>query len=302
MTMALRAQAVRSARKALQPTQIAFNTAMVVFSFVVLFPVVWAISASIKGPEELYEAIPSIWVREPTLANYEYMWTRMANIPTYFTNSVIVSVGSVIVVVVTASLAGYAFARMDFRGRDAIFLVLVMMMFVPRSGGLMALYELMSFLHLRNSLVGLILLFSAGLSVPIFIMRQNFLGVPRELEDAARIDGANWLQVFRNVAVPLAAPGMVVIAIFTFVGVWGDFLVTLTMIDKDAMMTISIGVRKAATTGISGFFAGSQMTGKFATYGADAALYLMAMAPVVLVWIFLQRWFMRGMAEGILKI
>ena len=165
----------------------------------------------------------------------------------------------------------------------------------------MALYELMNFLKLRNSLVGLIFLFSAGLSVPIFIMRQNFLSVPKELEDSARIDGANWFQVFRHVAVPLAAPGMVVVAIFTFVQVWGDFLITLTMIDKDAMMTIAVGVRKVATTGISGFFAGSQHTGKFATYGADAALYLMAMAPVVLVWVFLQRWFMRGMTEGVLK-
>ena len=300
--MEAQAHRLRMARRAIRPVQLLFNVAMLAFSFVVLFPVVWAISASIKGPEELYEAIPSIWVREPTLANYEYMWTRMSNIPLYFQNSVKVSLGSVMLVVVTASLAGYAFARIDFRGRDAIFLLLVMMMFVPRSGGLMALYEMMSFLHLRNSLVGLILLFSAGLSVPIFIMRQNFLAVPRELEDAARIDGANWLEVFWHVAVPLATPGMVVIAIFTFVQVWGDFLVTLTMVDKDAMMTISIGVRKAATTGISGFFAGSQMTGKFATYGADAALYLMAMAPVVLVWIFLQRWFMRGMTEGVLKI
>ena len=291
----------RMVRRSVRPSQLLFNLAMVLFSFVVLFPILWAISASLKGADELYEAVPSLLVREPTLANYEYMWTRMANVPLYFRNSVIVSFGTVLLVVTTASLAGYAFARLDFRGRDAIFLFLIMMLFVPRSGGLMALYELMSFLKLRNSLLGLILLFSAGLSVPIFIMRQNFLSVPRELEDSARIDGAGWLQVFRHVAMPLAAPGMVVVAIFTFVNVWGDFLVTLTMIDRDAMMTIAVGVRKVATTGISGFFAGSQFTGKFATYGADCALFLMAMAPVVLLWIFLQRWFMRGMMEGVLK-
>jgi ABC-type glycerol-3-phosphate transport system permease component len=100
----------------------------------------------------------------------------------------------------------------------------------------------------------------------------------------------------------MGASGIVVVAIITFVRVWGDFLVTLTMIDDPSLMTISIGVRKAATTGISAFFAGSQFTGKFATYGADAALYLMAMLPVVLVWVCLQRWFMRGLSEGVLKL
>lgn len=291
----------RGVWRAVQPAQIVFVATMVLFSFIVLLPVTWAISSSLKGPDELFEAVPSLWVRAPTLANYEYMWNRMGNVPTYFVNSIIVSTGTVILTVVAASLAGYAFARLDFRGRDALFYFLILMLFVPRSGGLMALYELMDFLKLRNSLLGLVLLFSAALSVPIFIMRQNFLSLPKELEEAARIDGATWLQVFGRIAVPLAAPGMIVVAIFTFVRVWGDFLVTLTMIDKDAMMTIAIGVRKLGTAGISPFFAGSQLTGKFSTYGADAALYLIAMAPVVFVWVVLQRWFMRGLTEGVLK-
>ena len=291
----------RAVRRAAAQSHLLLNLALAALSFAVLVPVVWALTSSLKGPQELFEAVPALWVREPTLANYEYMWTRMGNVPVYFRNSIAVSLGTVALTVATASLAGYAFARMAFRGRDALFLFLVMMLFVPRSGGLMALYELMSFLQLRNSLIGLTLLFSAALSVPIFIMRQTFLSLPRELEEAARIDGATWPQVFRHIAVPLGAPGMVVVAIFTFVRVWGDFLVTLTMIDKDAMMTIAVGVRKLGTAGISAFFAGSSLTGRFATYGADAALYLIAMAPVVIVWILLQRWFMRGMTEGVLK-
>src|SRR5262249_61185962 len=97
-----------------------------------------------------------------------------------------------------AAVAGYPFARMQFRGRDLIFVALIMLIFVPRSGGLMALYELMAFLHLRNSLIGLILLFSGGLSTPIFIMRQTSLAIPKELEDAARIDGAGWLDLVRH--------------------------------------------------------------------------------------------------------
>jgi ABC-type glycerol-3-phosphate transport system permease component len=292
----------RAVRRAAAPSHLLFNLALAAVSFAVLVPVLWALSSSLKGPQELFEAVPSLWVREPTLANYEYIWIRMGNVPVYFRNSLAVSVGTVVLTVVTASLAGYAFARMEFRGRDALFLFLVLMLFVPRSGGLMALYELMSFLQLRNSLLGLTLLFSASLSVPIFVMRQTFLSLPRELEEAARIDGATWLQVFRHIAVPLGAPGMVVVAIFTFVRVWGDFLVTLTMIDRDAMMTIAIGVRKVGPSFISAFFTDSSLTGRFATYGADAALYLIAMAPVVVVWVLLQRWFMRGMTEGVLKL
>lgn len=289
-------------RRRLAFGQIILHIGLLLLSLAVLLPVLWAVSSSLKGPDELYQAVPSLFVRQPTLANYQYMLTRMGNVPIYMRNSFIVSLGTVAVVCLTASLAGYAFARMEFRGRDLIFTLLLLSFFIPQSGGLMALYELMSFLKLRNSLIGLVLLFSSSLTVPIFIMRQTFLNIPRELEESARIDGASWWQVFRHIAVPLGAPGVVVVAIITFVRVWGDFLVTLTMIDKDNLMTISIGVRKAATTGISAFFAGSQFTGKFATYGADAALYLMAIVPVVLLWVLLQKWFIRGLAEGVLKL
>lgn len=296
----------RTSRRAIRLpnlTQISFNVLLAVTSFVILVPLIWAISSSFKGPQELYQAVPSLIPFQPTLANYEYMFEHLASFPIYMTNSFIVAFGTVFLVVLLSSLAGYAFARMEFRGRDLIFVFLILLLFVPRSGGLMALYELMAFLHLRNSLLGLILLFSAGLSTPVFIMRQTYLAMPRELEDAARIDGAGWLDVFRFVAIPLGIAGMVVVAIFTFVGVWGDFLVTLTMIDQDRWLTISVGIRKLLTTGtVSPFFAGSQFTGKFATYGTDCALLLTSALPAVIIYIALQRWFVRGLTEGILKL
>ena len=230
------------------------------------------------------------------------MFTSIQELPLYMTNSFILAIGVAVVQVVTAALAGYAFARMNFRGRDLIFLAIVVSMFIPRSGGLMALYELMSFLKLRNSLFGLILLFGASLPVPIFIMRQAFLSIPHEIEESAVIDGANQWQIFWRIAFPLVTTALVVVATLAFVGVWSDYLVTYTMIDRNNQLTISVGIQKVLT----GSYATATATvprlrGQFANEAADAATLLFSAAPVILVYALLQRWFMRGLTDGAIK-
>lgn len=275
--------------------RIGLHAALILWSMICLIPIIWGVSSSLKGREELYKTMPSLLPRNPITDNYEWVWGQMGDVPTYFSNSAIVTVGTVILVVLLSSLAGYAFGRLEFRGRDLIFYSLVMVMFVPRAGGLMAAYELMHFLHLRNSLPGLILAFSGGLSVPIFIMRQSFLAIPRELEDAARIDGANRWQLFSRVAVPLATGGMIVVALFTFVDVWGEFLFSITMLDKSRLFTMAIGVAMQQTSGQQ--IQVQDVVG----YGATAAVYLIAAYPVMLLFIFMQRHFMRGIMEGGIK-
>ncbi len=199
-------------------------------------------------------------------------------------------------------MAGYAFARMTFRGRDVIFLIIVISMFVPRGGGLMALYELMNFLKLRNSLFGMILLFGSHLPVPIFIMRQAFLSIPREIEESAMIDGASRWQIFWRIALPLATSAMVIVATLAFVGVWSDFLVTFTMIDRDSQLTISVGIRKVLTSGYETATANvPELRGQFASEAADAAMLLFSAFPVILIYALLQRWFMKGITEGAIK-
>src|SRR5689334_7814393 len=130
-----------------------------------LLPIVWAVSASFKTRIELYQALPSLLPMNPTLANYGFAFQRMPFFIQQFQNSLIVAIGATLLQVFCASLAGYAFARLRFPGRDLIFFSMVMLIFVPRAGGLIAQYELMSFLHLRNSLYGLIMAFSAGIAV-----------------------------------------------------------------------------------------------------------------------------------------
>ena len=265
---------------------------------VCLVPVIWTVSSSLKLREELYAIPPTLLPRHPTLDNYTWMLTRedMSRLPLNLWNSAKVTIGAVIIQCVAATLAGYAFARLEFRGRDLLFYLLIVLMFIPRAGGLMALYELMDSLGLRNSHLGLALLFPSAISVALFVMRQNFLGVPRELEEAAIVDGANTPQVFWHVDLPFVTGGIAVVAIWEFIYVWGEYLTTLTLIDFPELETVSLAVTKLQ--GWSAHFTSTLLAG----YGTESAAYVVAMVPVLLVFILLQRWFVRGLTEGIIKM
>lgn len=277
---------------------IPINLALIVMVIICLFPLYWSLVSSLKGRAELYEATPSLIVRKPTLENYKIVLslTGGSQIPLFLWNSFKVGLGAVVVQFIAASMAGYAFARMKFRGRDLIFYSLVLMMFIPRVGGLMATYELMDFLNLRNSHIGLILLFPSSISVSLFILRQAFLSVPRELEEAAMIDGANTWQVFTRVAIPMAQSALVVVSILLFLATWGDFLMTYTLLDDASLFTVSIAITQI--TGWSTMFMSNVAT----TYGSDNAAFILAIIPVILVYILAQKWFVRGFQEGIIKL
>jgi multiple sugar transport system permease protein len=259
---------------------------------VFLLPVVWAVSSSFKTRLELYAELPSLVPMRPTLANYEFNFRRMPAFFTQFGNSLIVSLGAVVIQVFCASLAGYAFARLRFPGRNVIFFSMILLIFVPRAGGLMAQYELMTLLHLRNSLLGLVLAFSAGLAVPIFIMRQTFLSIPATFEEAALIDGCNRWQAFWRVIAPMGTGGMIVVGLFEFIRVWGEFLFTLTMIDRRELFTLGIGI-------VMAYVDSNFLEGEWTTYGTQCAGYLLYAAPVVIFYVVLQKWFIRGLSEGL---
>lgn len=257
-----------------------------------LLPLLWMVMASLKGRAELYTTDPHFFVRDPSLVNYRFALDKLDDFGIYYRNSLIVTLGAVVLQTALATLAGYGFARLRFRGRDLIFYTLILLIFVPRAGGLMAQYELMNFLHLRDSLIGLILAFSAGLPVPIFIMRQAFLSLPRDFEDAAQIDGCNRFQAFWGIMMPMVTGAMVVVALFEFIRVWGEYLFTLTMIDDQNKYTLGIGM-------VQQFSAATIEFGEFTSYGGQAAAYLMAAAPAVLFFLALQRWFVRGLLSGL---
>jgi multiple sugar transport system permease protein len=272
--------------------RIAVRLALWVLLFYFLMPIVWTISSSLKTRAELYQATPSIVTMKPTLENYTYAIRKMSGFDTFYRNSIIVTLGATALQTAVATLAGYGFARLRFKGRDLLFYTMIMLIFVPRAGGLMAQYELMNFLGLRNSLLGLILAFSAGLAVPVFIMRQAFLNLPQDYEDAARVDGCNRFQAFWHVMAPMATGAAAVVALFEFIRVWGEYLFTLTMIDDRNLFTLGVGMAMTLIGTTVEF-------GEFTSYGAQSAAYVMAAAPVAIFFLALQRWFVRGLMEGL---
>lgn len=282
-------------------SNVLLHLVMILALIVTFLPIMWMISTSFKDRLGFAQHPASLIPSNPTLVNYHYMLTAVDNLPTYMRNSFILALGTALIQVVVASLAGYAFARMRFRGRDLILVLIIVSIFIPRSGGLMALYELMSFLHLRNSLGGLIMLFAANVPVPIFIMRQAFLSIPKEIEEAAILDGASWFRVYRQIALPLALGGMVIVGTLAFISAWSDFLVTFTLIDLDSQMTISVGIQKVLASSYQSALT-PQFRGQLTGETADAAMLLTATLPVIIFYALLQRWFMRGLTEGAVKL
>jgi len=285
-------------RRNLQPGAVLVNLALILICVVCLLPVVWTVSASLKIGDEIYNVTPSLIPKNPSLENYIWMFTRsdMSRLPLNLWNSFKVTMGAVIIQCITATLAGFAFGRLNFRGRDLIFYLLIMLMFIPRAGGLMALYELMEFFHLRNTHIGLVLLFPAAISVALFVMRQNFLGVPRELEEAAVMDGAGTMRLLWSVDLPFVKGGLAVVAIWEFIYVWGEYLITLTMLDFPELETVAVAVTKLK--GWSAHFTSRIVT----PYGTESATFVVAMMPMIIMFVALQKWFVRGLSEGILKM
>lgn len=276
---------------------LAVNLSLGAMTVLCLFPLYWSIVSSLKTDAELYGGAPTPYVRSPTLDNYRSVLSidGGSEFLRYFANSFLVSGGAVALQLLVGSMAGYAFARVRFRGRDLVFYTMVLLMFIPRVGGLMATYELMDFLRLRNSHLGLVLLFASGVSLSLFVLRQAFLAVPRELEEAAIMDGADVWRVFLRIALPMAQGALVVVGTLAFLASWGDYLTTYTMLDEQRLFTVSIAVRQIATPPAG-------MTGATTDYGMDNAVFILSSVPVILVYVLAQKWFVRGYKEGILKL
>lgn len=250
-------------------------------------PFLWLLVTALKGGgENIFAYPPSLWPSQPTLSNFGQVWEAVP-FGRYFLNSVLVAAASVGLNLVLASLAAFPLARMRFRGRESLFVGILATMMIPLPVILIPLFVLSQRLGLLNSYAGLILP-TAVSAFGIFLMRQAFLAIPREIEEAAVIDGANPWQVFWQVMLPLTKPSLATLAIFVFVGSWGDFLWPLIVLKDPDLYTLPVGI--------------SYLAGTFsANWRLIAAGSVLSIIPIVLVFIGLQRFFIGGQTAGAVK-
>ena len=216
-------------------------------AIIMLIPLVWLVSTSLKSPtEDIFQFPPQLIPREPTFQNFITVW-QSNPFGRYLFNSTLVSVLTVALNLIFCSLAAYPLARLTFRGREVIFSAIVATIMIPFQIVMIPLYILTVQLGLRNDYRGVILPAIAS-AFGIFLLRQAFRGVPKELEEAARMDGCSELGIWWYVMLPAIRPALVTLAIFVFIGSWSDFLWPLIILDRPELYTLPLGVANLAGT------------------------------------------------------
>lgn len=263
---------------------ILINAFLLLVAATCLFPLIWAFGTSLKTQSSVFSdmsMIPSVLHWE----NYYLAWTD-GNFSMYFFNSLIYTVFTVFGIVLVSSLAGYAFSRLEFPGKNFFFYMFLAAMMIPLPGSFVPLYVVMQKLHLLNTRHGYILcMINVGLSLSIFLFKIFFDKVPKDLEDAARIDGCSKLGIWWNVALPLARPALAVIIIFNSLNVWNEFILANIIFDDTKFMPLQVGL--------------STFHGEFVTqYPLLMAGIVITVIPILLVYVFLQKHIVKGLTAG----
>jgi putative chitobiose transport system permease protein len=241
-----------------------------------LFPLLWLISTALKSQtENILQSPPQLLPSQPTLENFSGVWNSLP-FGQYLYNSTLVAVLTVGLNLLFCALAAYPLARLSFVGRDWIFIAIVSTIMIPFQIVMIPLYILTVQLGLRNTYLGMIFP-SLASAFGIFLLRQAFMGVPKEIEEAARMDGSSDLGLWWYIMLPAIRPALVTLAIFVFIGSWSDFLWPLIVIQDENLYTLPLGVAKLA--------------GTFSlNWRLVAAGSVISIAPVLLLFIFLQRY------------
>jgi len=266
---------------------------LITVSLMSIFPFIWLISTSLKGnSENIFAYPPNIIPSNFTFSNYTGVWNKI-NFMGYFINSMIVAGGTVLLNLILSSLAGYPLARMEFKGKKFTFFAILATIMVPFQAIMLPVYLITLKLHLTDNIsnfagyIGLILPFAVS-AFGIFLMRQAFLGIPKEMEEAAIIDGCNVFDMFLKVIIPMVKPSLAVLAIFTFIGSWGEFLWPSIVLTKDAMYTLPVGVNN-----LQGIFSSNW---RFIAAGS-----ILSTIPILIFFLAMQKYFISGENEGAVK-
>jgi putative chitobiose transport system permease protein len=283
---ATRASARRRTRRRRRLANVGWYAVLTAFAAITVFPFLWMFLTSIKGPSDPLTSVPPQFIpSQPTLANYEKV---LASLPilAFFRNSIVVAIAVTTLNALVATMAAYPLAKMRFRGREAVFYLLLATLIVPAQltyipSFILAVY----FFHYYDSLPAVILP-SLASAFNIFLMRQAFRGVPNDLIDAARVDGAGEWRIWWQILVPIVRPSIAAVAIFTFVTSWNDFLWPSLMLHDRTQMTLPVGL-----AALQGLFSSD--------FRSVAAGVTLTVIPILVFFIFVQRYFVRGLAGAV---
>ena len=246
------------------------------------------VSSSLKTQSTVFSDM-SLWVSHPHWENYYAAWTR-GHFGQYFFNSLFYTAVVVSGVILIASMAAYAFSRLQFPGRNVLFLLIISTMMIPIPGSFIALYVVLVKLGLVNTRLGYILpQINGGLALGIFLLKTFFDKLPPDLEDAARIDGCNKFQVYWHVAMPLAKPAVAVLAVFNALAVWNEYLLAMLILSDRSLMPLQRGLM---------VFQGSHIT----EYPLLMAGIAISIVPIVSLYFVMQRYIVAGITAGALKM
>jgi len=269
-----------------RPADAGFYSTSGVLAVLFLAPLVWTLYSSVHG-RQAADGGGAGW----GLANYERLFAYGDGLGRYLLNTTVVALVTVVVTVVATTLAGYAVARFDFPGKNLLFLVTLAILMVPYTTILIPLYILLGWLGLQNSLIGLgLVLAMFQLPFGLFMMRNSFEALPVELEEAALIDGCTTGQALRRVLLRAVAPGMVTVAIFSFLASWNEFVAPLIFLTDGSKFTLPVALFNLQSGNLGSV-----------DFGALQSGVIVAALPCVAVFLLLQRYYVRGFTSGALK-
>jgi len=249
---------------------------LVAIATLTVFPLLWLVSTAFKSPtENIFQSVPQLLPSQPTLDNFIKVW-KNSRFDLYLWNSFFVSSITVILNLLFCSLAAFPLARLDFKGRDPIFWAIVGTTMIPFQITMIPLYILAVQLNLKNTYAGLIFPYVVS-AFGIFLLRQSFQSVPKEMEEASRMDGCSSLGIWWHIMLPAARPALTTLAVFTFVAMWGDFLWPLAIVDKAELYTLPRGIASLA----------SAFSEDWRLIAAGSTISIL---PVFIVFVFLQRY------------
>jgi alpha-1,4-digalacturonate transport system permease protein len=275
-----------SGKKAPTTANIMRTVLLTVISLIILAPVVWFILSSFKDLTELSARPPKLFPEVWATSNYTQAF-KSYNYMRYFMNSVIVTSVATLLTLTINSMAAYAFAKYNFRGRDGFFVLTLAMIMIPLQVILIPIYLVVSSMGLVNTYWGMIIP-AAATPTGVFIIRQYMLSIPDELIESARIDGAGEFRIFARIVLPLARPALAVVAIFSILWRWNDFIWPLLIAQDEKLYTLPVAL--------------ALLNGQlFAPENVILAMSVMSIIPVLFMFVFMQRQIIQGIAQTGLK-